>query len=287
MKRVVLLVVILLGVALVALAQTQISAWAPPNDGQTHLTYDVQHRAYHLTRTDGTFGYVMIYDNSAEPGYPNTHDFSAEAVNVDGQHSIVTYHWNVATQSYIVSSAIDLDEDGHFSLGAGNGGGIATDPNTGDTCIPYNANIIGACNVPNALHIAAGGTITQYLGLTTSGHGISPIVSVIDGSAMGSVANYLVWTTPSSGYGATEYYEVSWVGVVTSPSLGGNAVATWSFTDESGPNSCSSPLTPFGAAGNRIELTCHFYSVPNTPVKISVMTSGSPTYASHLRVIIH
>lgn len=287
MKRIVLLVVILLAVALVALAQAPINTWPPPNDAQTHLTYDVQHRTYHLTRTDGTFGSVMIYDNSAEPGYPNTHDFSTDAVNVDGQHSIVTYHWDNLTQAYIVSSGLDMDQDGHFSLGGGNGGGIATDPNTGDTCIPYNANINGACNVPNSLHIAAGGTITQYLGLPTSGHGISPIVSVIDGSAMGSVANYPVWATPSSGYGAAEYYEISWVGVVTNPALGGTAVATWSFTDESGPNSCSSPVAPFSAVGNRIELTCHFYSVPNTPVKISVMTSGSPTYTSHVRVIIH
>lgn len=287
MKRVILLVVILLGVALVALAQTQISAWAPPNDGQTHLTYDVPHRTYHLTRTDGTFGNVLIYDNSAEPGYPNTHDFSADVVNVDGQHSIVTYHWNSLTQAYIVSSAIDLDQDGHFSIGGGNGGGIATDANTGDTCIPYNANANGACNVPNSLHIAAGGTITQYLGLATAGHGVSPIVNVVDGTATGSVGNYLVWTTPSTGYGAAEFYEVSWVGVVTSPSLGSTAVATWSFTDQSGPNSCSSPLTQFGAVGNRIELTCHFYSVPNTTIKMSVMTNGSPTYASNLRVIIH
>lgn len=287
MKRIVLLVVILLAVALVALAQTQIDTWAPPNDGQTHLTYDVQHRTYHLTRTDGTFGSVMIYDNSAEPGYPNTHDFSTDAVNVDGQRSMVTYHWNNLTQAYVVSSAMDLDQDGHFSLGGGSGGGIATDPNTGDTCIPYNANVNGNCNVPNSLHIAAGGTITQYLGLPTAGHGISPIVSFIDGSATGSVGNYLVWTTPSSGYGATEFYELSWVGVVTTSSLGGTAVATWSFTDQSGPNSCSSPLSQFGAVGNRIELTCHFYSVPNSPVKISVMTNGNPTYGSNLRVIIH
>src|SRR5215469_2295080 len=119
MKRTVLLVVILLGIALVAFAQTQINTWTPPNDGQTHLSYDVAHRAYHLTRTDSTFGSVLIYDNSAEPGYPNTHDFSTDYVNVDGQHSIVTYHWNNLTQAYIVSSSLDMDQDGHFSIGGG------------------------------------------------------------------------------------------------------------------------------------------------------------------------
>lgn len=287
MKRAILLVVILLAIALVAFAQTQINTWAPPNDGQTHLTYDVQHRTYHLTRTDNTFGNVLIFDNSAEPGYPNTHDFSADSVNADGQHSIVTYHWSNSTQSYIVSSALDLDQDGHLSLGAGSGGGIATDPGTGDTCVPYNANANGSCNVSTSLHINQSGMVSQYLGLATAGRGISPIVSVVDGSATGTVNNYPVWTTPSSGYGATEFYEVSWVGVVTGPSLGTTAVATWTFTDPSGPNSCSSPLTPFGSVGNRLELTCHFYSVANTPIKVSVTTTGSPTYASNLRVIIH
>ena len=286
MKRTIMLVVILLGIALVALAQTQIDTWAPPNDGQTHLTYDVLHRTYHLTRTDGTFGNVLILDNSAEPGYPTTHDFSADAVNTDGQHAITTYHWNNSTQAYNLSSSLNLDQDGHFSLGAGSGGGIATDPGTGDTCIPYNANTNGSCNVSTSMHINQMGMVSQYLGVPTAGHGISTIVGVINGSATGTVTNYPVWTTPSSGYGATEYYEVSWVGVVTSPSLGATAVATWSFTDQSGPNSCSSPLTSFGSVGNRIDLTCHFYSVANTPIKISVTTNGNPTYGSNLRVII-
>lgn len=284
MRRTILLVVFLLAIALVAFAQ-QINTWPPPKDGQTHLTYDVAHTAYHLTRTDGTFGNVLILDNSAEPGYPTTHDFSADSVNVDGQHAIITYHWNGS--SYIVSSALDLDQDGHFSIGGGNGGGIVTDPNTGDTCIPYNANTNGTCNVPNSLHISQGGTISRYMGLATAGPGISTIVNAIDGSATGTVSNYPVWTTPLSGYGATDFYEVSWVGVVTSGAPSSLATAMWSFTEQSGPNSCSSPATPFSAVGDRLELTCRFYSVPNTPIRISVTMSGSPIYASDVRVMIH
>lgn len=287
MKRTVLLLGILLVLAVIALAQQQLNTWPPPSDGQTYLTYDAPHRTYHLTRTDGTFGNVLILDNSAEPGYPTTHDFSADSVNADGQHSIVTYHWNNSTQSYLVSSALDLDQDGHFSLGAGSGGGIATDPGTGDTCVPYNANTNGSCNVSTSMHINQSGMVSQYLGLPTAGRGISTIANVVNGSATGSVSNYLVWTTPSSGYGATEFYEVSWVGVVTAPAIGATAVATWSFTDQSGPNSCSSPLVPFNGVGHRLELTCHFYSAANSPIKISVTINGSPTYASNLRVIIH
>jgi len=281
----ILLVVILLAVALVALAQQQVNTWPPPADGQTYLTYDTSHRTFHLTRNDGTFGSVLIFDNSAESGYPTTHDYSADMVNVDGQHSIVTFHWNGS--SYIVSSSLDLDQDGHFSLGGGNGGGIATDPGTGDTCIPYNANANGACNVASSLHVSQYGNVSQYLGLPTVGRGISAIASVVNGSATGTVNNYLVWTTPSSGYGATEFYEVSWVGVVTSGSPGSLAAATWNFTDQSGPNSCSSPLVLFGNVGNRIELTCRFYSAANSQITISLRASGSPTYASNLRVLIH
>jgi len=285
-RRTILVVVFLLAFALVALAQQQIDKWPPPSDGATHQTYDASHLTYHLTRTDGTFGYVVIYDNSAAPGYPNTHDYSADAVNVDGQRNLGTFHWN-GTQ-YVVSSLMDLDQDGHFSLGSSNGGGIASDPLTGDTCIPYNVLANGACNVPNAMHIAAGGTVTKYQGLATDGNGVSTIAKAINGSATGTVSNYLLWTTPPTGnYGATEYYELTWVGVVTNPAPGATATATWNFADESGANSCSSPWTAFGAVGNRLELTCRFFSVANTPIRISVVTNGSPTYASHARVIIY
>jgi hypothetical protein len=150
---------------------------------------------------------------------------------------------------------MDLDQDGHFSVGGSSGGGIATDPATGDTCIPYNALARGACNVPTALHINSNGKVSQYMGLALDpgANGTSLIAKAVNGSATGTVSNYLAWTTPSSGYGASDFYEVSWVGVVTGPANGAAATATWNFTDESGPNSCSSPLTPFGSVGNRLQ----------------------------------
>ena len=293
MKRTILVVVALLTLVIVALAQAQtgvIGTFPPPNNGTTGFTYQPSTNTYHFTRTDGTFSNMLVFENSAEPGYPFTNDFSADSVNVDGQRDLITYHYNTDKESYAISSLLDLDEDGHFSLGSSSGGGIATDPGTGDTCIPYNALVNGACNVPAALHVASTGQISQYLGLPldTGGRGTSMIARAVNGSATGTVNDYLAWTTPAAGYGASDFYEVSWVGVVTTPSNGARAVATWNFTDESGPNSCSSVAMAFGAPGNRLELSCRFYSVPNTPVNLSVMTlGGNPTYASHLRVIIH
>lgn len=293
MKRTILLGVFLLTLAIVVLAQAQtgtIGTFPPPNNGTTGFTYQPSTSTYHFTRTDGTFSNMLVFDNSAEPGYPNTNDFSADGVNVDGQRDLVTYHYNNEKGGYQISSLLDLDEDGHFSLGSSSGGGISTDPTTGDTCIPYNALVNGACNVPGAMHIAVTGQVSQYMGLPLdpSGHGTSMIAKAVNGSATGTVNAYLAWTTPASGYGASDFYEVSWVGVVTAPAFGARATATWNFTDESGPNSCSSATTAFGAPGNRLELSCRFYSAPNTPINISVTTfGGNPTYASHLRVIIH
>jgi hypothetical protein len=293
MKRTILLVVFLLTLGIVALAQQQtgvIGTFPPPNNGVTGFTYQASSNTYHFTRTDGTFSSVLVFDNSATPGYPTTNDFSTDAVNSDGQRDMITYHYNSATASYGISSSLNLDQDGHFSLGSSSGGGVGSDPTTGDTCIPINALANGPCNVPGALHINSQGTVSQYLGLPldTGGRGTSMIARALNGMATGTVSNYLVWTTPSAGYGATDLYEVSWVGVVTEPATGTRAMATWSFTDESGPNSCSSALTAFGTPGNRLELTCRFYSMANTPINLSITAAGgSPMYASHLRVIIH
>lgn len=275
----------------VAMAQLTngIGSFPPPNNGATALTFSSSGNAYHLTRTDGSFSPVLIFDNSMEPGYPHTHDFSTDEVNVDGQRVLATYHYNYGTASYNVSTLLDLDEDRHFLLGARSGAGIGSDPTTGDTCIPTDVSVgNNGCSLPNAMHWTIGGTVNRYQGLPTDGNGLSMIAKVVNGSATGPVTNYGVWTTPSSGYGASDFYEISWVGVVTSPSPGATAFAVWNFTDESGPNSCSSGAMFFGATGNRIDLTCRFYSVPNTPIKISVVTAGgNPTYASHVRVIIH
>jgi hypothetical protein len=289
MKRTILLVVFVLALGIVAIAQ-QAGTFPAPNNGTTGFTYQSSDNTYHFTRTDGSFSNVLIFDNSAEPGYPNTHDFSADGVNVDGQRNLATFHYDYNKGSYVVSSLLILDQDGHFSLGASGGGGIASDPYTGDTCIPYNALANGTCNVPSSLHITYNGRVSQYQGLALdpNSNGTSMIAKGINGSSTGTISNYAVWTTPASGYGSSEFYEISWEGVVTTPANGATAVATWNFTDESGPNSCSSPVTAFGSVGNRLELTCRFYSVPNTPIHISVTTfSASPTYASHLRVMIH
>lgn len=285
------LVGFLLFLSLVAFAQSTnytIGSFPPPNNGATALTYQAPN-VYHYTRTDGSFGPVVIYDNSATPGFPATNDFSMDSVNTDGQRDLATYHYNSEKGVYGISSLLDLDQDSHFILGAASGAGIGSDPSTGDTCIPSNI-LVGnnGCSLANAMHWNIGGTVDKYQGLPTDGNGISTIVKVINGGATGTVDNYLVWTTPSSGYGASEFYEASWVGVVTSPAFAATAVATWNFTDESGPNSCSSQRTAFASVGNRLELRCVFYSQPNTPVSISVTTlGGNPTYGSHLRLLIH
>jgi hypothetical protein len=293
MKRVILLLAVVLTVVMVAVPQPPaggIGYFPPPNNGTTGFTYQPSSNTYHFTRTDGTFSNVLVFDNSLTPGFPNTNDFSADSVNTDGQRDMITYHYNSATSSYQKSSLLNLDQDGHFALGSSSGGGIGSDPSSGDTCIPVNILANGPCNVPSSLHINSQGKFSQYQGLPLDGggNGMSTIVKAVNGTASGSVNNYLAWTTPATGYGATEFYEVSWVGVVTSPAPGTTAAVTWNFIDESGPNSCSSPLAVFGSVGNRLELTCRFYSSPNTPVSVSVLTmGGSPTYGSHLRVIIH
>jgi hypothetical protein len=293
MKRTILVVVFLLAAALVVLAQAQttgIGTFPPPNNGQTGFTYQASSNTYHFTRTDSSFSGVVVYDNSGTPGFPNTNGFSIDLFDAVCQLSMLTYHYNSNNGAYEKSSQLTLDGDYHFALGSSSGGGIGSDTSAGDTCIPVNILANGTCNVPSSLHINSQGAVSQYLGLPLDpgGNGASTIARAVNGSATGTVSNWPVWTTPASGYGASDFYELSWLGVVTSAAPGASAVATWNFTDESGPNSCSSANTAFGFAGNHLELTCRFHSVANTPINLSVTThGGTPTYASHLRVKIN
>jgi len=293
-QKAAVLVAFVLGLGLVAFAQSgggwTIQPFPPPNNSGTASAFTFQSpNVYHFTRTDGAFGPVVIWDNSATPGYPYTNDFSMDSINVDGQRDLATYHYNAKTGSYGVSTLLNLDQDSHFILGAATGAGIGSDPHTGDTCIPSSISIgQNGCNLANAMHWTIDGTVNKYQGLATDGNGISTIAKVLNGSVTGGVTNFPVWTTPASGYGAADYYEVSWVGVVTGASPNTTAVATWSFTDESGPNFCTSAQVGFGGVGNRLELTCRFFSVPNSPISFSLGTfGGSPTYVSHVRVLIH
>ena len=292
MKRTILVVVFLLAVTLVALAQQQtagIGAFPPPNSGQTGFTYQASTGTYHFTRTDSSFSGVVVYDNSGTPGFPNTNGLGIDLFDAICQLSMITYHHNNNTGAYEKSSHLALDGDYHFALGSASGGGIGSDTSVGDTCIPINILANGTCNVRTSLHINTGGAVSRYLGLPLDpgGNGASSIARAVNGTATGTVSNWPVWTTPSSGYGSSDFYELSWVGVVTSAAPGASAIATWTFTDDSGPNSCSSLPAGFGFAGNHLELTCRFHSVPNAPINLSVTTlGGTPTYASHLRVKI-
>ena len=269
------------------------ATFPPPNTGATTLTYKTSNNTFHFTRTDGVFSNMVIFDNSADPCFAQgSNDFTGIASNSDGQTNFETFHnaGSCGTPSYIVSSLLDLDQDSHFVLGAGTATGIGSSPTTFDTCIPTNITVgADGCSIANALHINTGGTIIKYQGLTLGGNGIIGLGTPTDGSASGTVTSFVAWTTPATGYGAAAFYEVSWVGTVSSAGAGETATATWNFTDETGANSCTSGSVPFGATHVRIDLTCRFFSAANTQVKLTVTTSTgtTPTYTSHIRINIH
>jgi hypothetical protein len=171
-----------------------------------------------------------------------------------------------------------------MSLGAGNGGGITTDPNTGNTCIPYNANAPGQCNVPTALTINTAGQVASYFGQATAGTGLG--IKVWEGSALvtGTWGPNTIFTTPTgpTGYGASpQQYQI--MGYISTANASGGAICyvQISYTDDTGANSQQSPNFNCGSVGQNYGYNFIFRATPGTAVQLKTNTTNASVQYNH------
>ncbi len=171
-----------------------------------------------------------------------------------------------------------------MSLGAGAGGGIATDSNTGNTCIPYNVNAPGDCNVPTALTINTNGELSSYYGQPTSGTGLG--VKVWEGYALipGSWGPNTIFTTPigGAGYGATaQQYQIMGYISTANNNPAAKCYVEISYTDDTGPNTQKSPVFDCASVGQNYGYDFIFRAVPNSAVQLLTSTTNQNVQYNH------
>lgn len=235
------------------------------------MNYDPASQWVQFTDRTGTWHAPLAIHNSAAP----SNSVTEFVVNTDDQFEIQTFHvGNLAAY-------LDLDTDGSVELYGSGGGGIGAEGATGDTCLP--ASVKSPCG-PNSIRIATNGTIKQYLGQPTMGHGISTIQYYADASLTGSFGPYTIFNTNTTGYASSGMYRLSGYIVATSTQTGATMEFHLGYTDETGLQLQSTPSTAFGVNGNKVPFSFVFYSAPGTPVTITTVASGTPVYGIHLRL---
>lgn len=275
----------------------------PPN-GSTgaNLSHSSSNGAYYVTRMDGQFSCAWYWVNKNTPGFPTNYDYDCVSINSDGQLNQETWHWNGS--SYILSSRLRLDQNTEIGLAAGtgsggNGGGIATDQNTSQTCIP--AALTASCSIVTAERWTNTGFAVSYLGQATAGNGRAiPIYSNVNASVgLPLGATTLFTTPPASGNTATTYgsapqlyFAKGWIRVTGgSPTAGATCTPSFTVTDGGSSRTVTAAVSPAasncGAVGNVISYQASWVSDVNTAVQISVSASaGTPTVNSSLKITI-
>jgi hypothetical protein len=270
------------------------------NPTQTTLGYNGSNPAgYLLTQHDQGFNGVLYITSTGGVGPSNANAdasgnylaYHVVSVNIDNQVNYETWscfipggsgctYQSTGTPTYVISSRMQLDSDGHFALGSGSGGGIASDPTTGNTCIPYNANQLGACNVPTALNINPTGAIVTYLGQNTAGTGIG--IKVYEGSSTltGNFGPYTIFTTPSgsSEYGSNpqQYQMIGYISTANN-NAGATCYAKVLYTDDTGPNSAQTSPFKCAAVGQNsgsAGFNFTFRALPGTTIQTQVFSSA-------------
>jgi hypothetical protein len=305
--------VLIAAFALLGATRAQAQFLTTGDTAQTTLTYSSTNPAgYLLTQHDQGFNGVLYITSTGGVGPANANSnasgdylaYHVVSVNTDNQVNYETWscfipggsgctYLTTGTPTYTISSRMQLDSDGHFALGSGSGGGIASDPTTGNTCIPYNANQLGACNVPTALNINTTGVISKYLGQNTAGSAIG--IKVYEGSSTltGNFGPYTIFTTPTgtSGYGANpqQYQMIGYISIAND-NPGATCYAKVLYTDDTGPTSaqtssfkCASIGQNSGSAG----FNFNFRAVPGTPIQTQIFsTSGNVQYNISEKLIL-
>ncbi len=273
-RPVVALVLIICVVSLViASAQGQTSTWG------NIMTYDQRNQWILFTDQTGTWHAPMAMRNAAAPSGSVT-EFT---VNTDGQFEVQQFN------NGVVSALLNLDTDGHVVLAGTQGGGIATDVTTGETCIP--ATMTGLPCGPQATRWSNGdanhaqGVLSAYRGQPLAGNGQPTILYYADSQLTGSFGPYTIFTTNASGYASSGMYRLSGYLTATSTQPGGSMQFILGYTDEvRGQIQMNGFPIPFAAPGANLPFSFVFFSQPEKPITISTVTTGGPTYTIHLRL---
>lgn len=236
------------------------------------MSYDPKNDWVLFTDRTGTWHAPLAMTNSAAP----SNSVVEFTLNTDDQFVIQTY------ASDNPESALDVDVDGSASLYGSAGGGVGVDAATGDTCIP--SIRIAPCSA-TSLRVGTNGVVKQYLGQATAGNGIPTILYYADATLTGSFGPYTIFTTNASGYASSGMYRLTGYMTATAASTGSTMQFVTDYTDESGIQVQNTGLPiPFQSVGNDLPFSFVFYSQAGTPITISMIAAGNPTYTIHLRL---
>ena len=240
--------------------------------GGSSFSYDPANLWYTFTDSTASWHAPLAMHNSAAPSNSVT-EFT---VNTDNQFVIQNFDLGR------LASFLDLDTNGAVSLYGVSGGGIGTDALLGDTCIPSTQT--NPCS-PNALRIAASGTVTQYRGQTLSGNGLSTMLFSADANLSGSFGPYTIFTTNPSGYASSGMYRLVGYIVETAAAPGATMQFSMQYTDETGPQSQSigAPIA-LDTVGAKIPFEFVFSAAAGKPISFTNTTTNSPSYGFHLRL---
>ena len=243
------------------------------------MTYDTRNQWILFTDQTNTWHAPLAMRNASAPSNTVT-EFT---VNTDGQFEIQQF------QLGTVSALLNLDTDGHVILAGSQGGGIATDVVTGETCIP--ATMSGSPCAPQATRWSNGdanhpqGMLSAYRGQALAGNGQSAILYNADSTLTGSFGPYTIFTTNASGYASSGMYRLSGYLTATSTQAGGSMQFLAGYTDEvRGQMQTNGFPIPFNAPGANLPFSFVFFSEAGKPITISTVTTGGPTYTIHLRL---
>jgi hypothetical protein len=191
-----------------------------------------------------------------------------------------------------------LDNQGNItffgSTAALPAGGFAVDYSNGDTCVVYInhdgtlPSDAGTCGDRATRYNNVTGLATQYAGLPSRGSstGFPFIVSSIDTTLAGSVADYTLYTTAANGYGGPGLYRLEVYIVATSPAEGATLQFAVSYNDgQANQTLTNGPPVWFNAQGDFLSFSQPFYVAANTPIAVSTVATNSPTYHAVIRLL--
>jgi hypothetical protein len=215
----------------------------------------------------GQIGMPLTFMNAAS----QSTSFAQVTQTADGHWQLQVFH------SGSLQTKLDARADGPISLASkalNNSIGVGPDALS---CVgqPY-ADENGNCV---ATGFATGGMVVRYRNLASiAGDGFPFIVYGASAASSPNLTNYVLFTTPTTGYGAATLYRITFYSVETGVAPEGTLTYTVSYTDESGTNSQTSEAFPMATSGAKAVYTTLFSAVGGTNITISTALGSSPLF---------
>jgi hypothetical protein len=245
-------------------------------------TLDYQSRSggtFILSRSDGTAAPVMYISNSAASPNPAS-TFTVAYLNTDGEFHFDTYYNNN------VSSSLVLDVDSHVSLyalvsGVAQGG-ICTDFNNGDTCIP--TNNLGRPAAFSTRFSVSTGLVTKYGGQTVLLGGLVAIISQGSSTLTTALTNFVMVTTNASGYCSAGLYKVDITIQCAGASAGATVNVSVGYTSSIGAAIQASGAKPCAVTTDAFTHSVVVDAAAASDIKVSTTLANSPNYKISFRI---